>query len=188
MYIRLSALFILNPAGLNETRILSLVNGQSHYENDQPTDKTRMGISKGPSQNLSHQTRSCITYLLGPSSSSFHTDIEHRRRTRAERANYLTMVEAPEQAQQQDTYLYEEEYRPWFVWALILAPCLMPPVWYVPGRNVCVPTTLQVNQQPTCLFLPPFRRGKCPLSHPIYLTFSRNNDTGNIMCVLPTKH
>jgi hypothetical protein len=29
----------------------------------------------------------------------------------------------PEQAaaQEKDTYLYEEEYRPWFVWALILA-------------------------------------------------------------------
>jgi hypothetical protein len=28
-------------------------------------------------------------------------------------------------------YLYEEEYQPWFVWTLILAPCLMPVVWYV---------------------------------------------------------
>jgi hypothetical protein len=48
------------------------------------------------------------------------------------------MTETPEQAAaaQDKEYLYEEVYRPWFVWALILAPCLMPPVWYVPGRNV----------------------------------------------------
>jgi hypothetical protein len=51
------------------------------------------------------------------------------------------MTETPEQAAaasaaQDKEYLYEEVYRPWFVWALILAPCLIPPVWYVPGRNV----------------------------------------------------
>ena len=29
------------------------------------------------------------------------------------------------------TALYEENMRPCFVWTLILAPCLMPTVWYV---------------------------------------------------------
>jgi hypothetical protein len=32
-------------------------------------------------------------------------------------------------------YLYEEEYQPWFVWTLILAPCLLPMVWYVRIRQ-----------------------------------------------------
>jgi hypothetical protein len=58
------------------------------------------------------------------------------------------MTGTPEQAaaQEKDTYLYEEEYRPWFVWALILAPCLMPTVWYVPGRNVSVSQGGRYNQ------------------------------------------
>jgi hypothetical protein len=43
------------------------------------------------------------------------------------------MAATPEQAagEEKDTYLYEEEYQPWFVWMLILAPCFMPAIWYV---------------------------------------------------------
>jgi hypothetical protein len=105
---------------------------------------------------------------LAPSQKSSDTFFYQAQR---ERERVYTMTETPEQAaaaaQEKDTYLYEEEYRPWFVWALILAPCLMPPVWYVPDRNLS-----QRRYRTTNLIVLASVSQRYPLSHPVSLSFT----------------
>jgi hypothetical protein len=126
------------------------------------------------------------------------------------------MTEAPEQAavasEEKDSYLYEEEYQPWFVWMLILAPCFMPAVWYVPDRTRNVSQRRLSVQSTHCelglhanagsrvheyicagwkrfattnLIVLASVSWKCPFSHPTSLIL--NNGTGNTMYVSPTK-
>lgn len=50
-----------------------------------------------------------------------------------------------------EEYLYEEEYKPCFLWTLILAPCLLPVVWHYHVR--ITDTTLSIGYSSDCASL-----------------------------------